>query len=68
MYDLIFLATMTLVSPNHKTLASCQNAIREIYIQKTDPMGMLPKDVVRDVVNQRMKYDAPVEYKCVKKA
>jgi hypothetical protein len=58
---------MTLVSPNHTTLGSCQNAIRYIYAQKLDPYKVLPKEVLQDLVEQKMKYDAPNEYQCVKK-
>lgn len=68
MYDLIFLATMALVSPNHKSLASCQNAIREIYAQKLDPYNVIPADELKILVDTRMKYSAPKEYRCVKKA
>ena len=68
MYDLIFLATMTLVSPNHKTLASCQTAIREIYIQQLDPYKVIPKAELKSIVDNKMLYSAPKEYRCVKKA
>lgn len=65
MYDLIYLITMTLVSPNHLTLGSCQNAIRHIYTQKLDPTKTLPKEILVELVEQKMKYDAPYEYQCV---
>lgn len=68
MYDLIFLATMTLVSPNHKTLESCQTAIREIYIQQLDPYNVIPKSELKVIVDSKMRYSAPKEYRCVKKA
>ncbi len=68
MFDLIFLATMTLVSPNHKSLASCQNAIREIYAQRLDPYNVIPASELKILVDNKMLYSAPKEYRCVKKA
>lgn len=67
MYDLIFLVTMTLVSPNHKTLESCERAIREVYRQKINPYNQMDKATVEKFLDIRMKYSAPVEYRCVKK-
>jgi len=67
MYDLIFLVTMTLVSPNHKTLESCQQAIREVYRQQVNPYGTVDKKTVETLVELKMTWSAPKEYRCVKK-
>ena len=67
MYDLIFLVTMTLVSPNHKTLESCQQAIREVYRQQVDPYKILDKKTQDELVEIKMTWSAPKEYRCVKK-
>ena len=67
MYDLIFLVTMTLVSPNHKTMESCQQAIREVYRQQVDPYKILDKKTQDELVEIKMTWSAPKEYRCVKK-
>jgi len=67
MYDLIFLVTMTLVSPNHKTMESCQQAIREVYRQQVDPYKLIDKKTVDQLVEIKMTWSAPKEYRCVKK-
>lgn len=68
MYDLVFLISMTLVSPNHNSLASCQNAIRQIYTQQVDPLKVMSTQDLKTNVDIKIKWQAPKEFICVKKA
>lgn len=65
MYTLIVLATMTSLG-SFTSQASCQSAVRHIYEQKIDPYQMMAQPMLKQVVDMKMKYNAPREYRCQK--
>lgn len=65
MYILIALASMTTLG-SFPTQARCEAAVREIYIQQIDPYKMMNKQILDEVINFNMKYDAPLKYRCQK--
>jgi hypothetical protein len=65
MYTLIALLTMTTLG-SYPTKARCEAAVRQIYAQQLDPYNMMDPAVKRRVVNIRMQYSAPREYRCQK--
>lgn len=65
MYILIALVTMTTLG-SYPTQARCEAAVRQIYTQKVDPYNVMDPAVRRQVVNIKMQYSAPREYRCQK--
>lgn len=65
MYVLIALMTMTNLG-NYPTQARCEAAVRQIYIQKIDPYNMMDAPTRRSVLDVKMKYSYPREYRCQK--
>jgi hypothetical protein len=61
MFTLVFLANMSLLG-TYANMASCQNAMHEIYAIKLNPPGMhMPE--VEESIKLRMKYAR--EYACL---
>jgi hypothetical protein len=68
-FVLIALLTNTQVG-EYRTMKSCQAAIRVIYEQKVDPLHIIRQKnpaSFKQIVDIRMKYSAPYEYKCLRK-
>lgn len=65
MYVLIALATMTNLG-TFPTQARCQVAIRHIYEQKIDPYQLMTQPALNKVVDMKVKYAAPKEFRCQK--
>ncbi len=63
MYVLIALLSMTNLGTYH-TRASCENAIRSIYVQRTDPYGYMDPKMLKRVVDLQVRYSAPKEFRC----
>lgn len=63
MYVLIVLATMTNLG-TYPTKARCEAAIRSIYEQRIDPYHVIKTDVLKSIVNSKVKYSAPKEFRC----
>ena len=63
MFVLIVLATMTNLG-TYPTQARCETAIKQIYAQQMDPYGMMDPAVKQRMLNLKMKYVAPREYRC----
>lgn len=63
MFTLIVLATMTNLG-SYPTQARCEAAIRGIYEQKIDPYQMMDRSLLNHVIDVKMKYNAPKEYRC----
>ncbi len=61
MYTLVFLANMSLLG-TYANLASCQNAMHEIYAVKLNPPGMRMPEI-EESIKLRMKYAK--EYACL---
>lgn len=61
MFTLVFLANMSLLG-TYANMASCQNAIHEIYSAKLNPPGMRMPEV-EEAIKVRMKYAK--EYACL---
>lgn len=65
MFTLIVLLTHTTLG-TYPTQARCEAAVRHIYEQKLDPYRQLPKDVLKSLIDDQMRYVAPTEYLCQK--
>ncbi len=65
MFTLIVLATMTNLG-SYPTQARCKAAIRGIYEQRIDPYDMMDRATLKRVVDLKMRYSAPREYRCQK--
>lgn len=65
MYILIALISMTNLG-TYPTQVRCEAAVREIYIQQIDPYKMMDKQILDEVIQFSMKYDAPLKYRCQK--
>lgn len=65
MYTLIALLTMTTLG-SYPTQARCEAAVRQIYIQKIDPYNVIPASQKKKILDIKMKYSAPKEYRCQK--
>lgn len=65
MYILIALLTMTTLG-TYPTQASCEDAVRQIYMQKLDPYNVIPSKQKKEILDIKMKYSAPREYRCQK--
>jgi hypothetical protein len=65
MFTLIVLATMTNLG-SYPTQARCEAAIRGIYEQRIDPYDMMDRATLKRVVDLKMRYSAPREYRCQK--
>lgn len=63
MYILIALAFMTNLGTYHDR-ASCENAIRRIYVQRTDPYGLMDPKMLKRVVDIQVRHSAPKEFRC----
>lgn len=63
MFILIALATMTTLG-NYPTQTKCETAIRQIYEQKINPYGYIDAKTVNKLLDIKMKWDAPKEYRC----
>lgn len=63
MYILIALLTMTNLG-TYPTQARCEAAIKQIYAQQVDPYNMMKPETKKQVLNIKMKYMAPTEYRC----
>ena len=63
MFVLIVLATMTNLG-TYPTQARCETAIKQIYAQQMDAYGMMDPAVKQRMLNLKMKYVAPREYRC----
>jgi hypothetical protein len=65
MYVLIALLTMTTLG-SYPTQARCEDAVRQIYMQKLDPYNVIPAQQKKEILDIKMKYSAPKEYRCQK--
>ena len=65
MYILIALFTMTNLG-SYPTQARCEVAVRQIYAQRMDPYNIMDPVVKRRILNIKMQYSAPKEYRCQK--
>jgi hypothetical protein len=65
MYILIALMSMTTLG-EYNTYSKCEDAIRQIYIQRIDPYNVVPKKSLNETVYYMLKYDAPKKYRCQK--
>jgi hypothetical protein len=66
MFVLVALLTNTVLG-DFNTKNQCENAIRQVYQQRLDPYNTLPRDVLKEVLEFNMKYDAPRKYVCLEK-
>lgn len=65
MFTLIVLATMTNLG-SYPTQARCEAAVRSIYEQKIDPYQLIDQATLKKIVDVKMKYSAPKEFRCQK--
>lgn len=63
MYTLIALLTMTTLG-TYPTQARCETAVRQIYAQKLDPYNLIGPAQKKQILDIKMKYNAPREYRC----
>lgn len=63
MYTLIALLTMTTLG-TYPTQARCEAAVRQIYAQQLDPYNLIGPAQKKQILDIKMKYNAPREYRC----
>lgn len=63
MYTLIALLTMTTLG-TYPTQARCEAAVRQIYAQRLDPYNLIGPAQKKQILDIKMKYNAPREYRC----
>ena len=63
MYTLIALLTMTTLG-TYPTQARCEAAVRQIYAQQLDPYNLIGPAQKKPILDIKMKYNAPREYRC----